>query len=97
MTTVNISITDQQAKFVDQTSTSFGFSNRSEFFRNLIRLIQFRPELVSQASVFPFQEPSTRSRSQILKSVTNTGKYSKQFLLELKAGLEDSKDFFYHK
>lgn len=97
MTTVNISITDQQNKFINQITSEFGFDNRSEFFRNLIRLIQFKPDLISQASTFPFQSPSTRSRSKVLNAVTTTGKYSKKFLNDLKEGLEDSQDFFYDK
>jgi hypothetical protein len=97
MTTVNISITDQQNEFINQITSEFGFDNRSEFFRNLIRLIQFKPDLVSQVSTFPFQSPPTRSRSKVLKAFTATGKYSKEFLKDLKKGLEDSKDFFYHK
>jgi len=93
MTTVNISITDQQNQFINQITAEFGFDNRSEFFRNLIRLIQFKPDLISQVSTFPFQSPPTRSRSKILKDFTATGKYSKEFLQDLKEGLEDSQFF----
>jgi len=31
------------------------------------------------------------------KKIADTGEYSKEFLADLKAGLEDSKDFFNYK
>lgn len=97
MTTVNISITDNQAKFIDQLAKDYNFDNRSELIRSFIRLFQFRPQLIDEAMEFPFKEPSTHSRSEIYNSIAKTGKYSKEFLKDLKEGLEDSKDFFYDK
>jgi len=93
MTTVNISITDQQNEFINQITSEFGFDNRSEFFRNLIRLIQFKPDLISQVSTFPFQSPPTRSRSQALSSLKETGKYSSEFLKDIEKGLKNSRFF----
>jgi len=49
------------------------------------------------SSTNQFQPPFTRSRSKVLKAFTATDKYSKEFLKDLKEGLEDNKDFFYHK
>jgi len=89
MTTVNISITDDQAKFVDQISSKYNFSNRSELFRSLLRMVQQQPELIKQSSVLPFQPPSTRSRSKIMKEFKATGLYSPEFLKDLKEGLKD--------
>jgi hypothetical protein len=97
MTTVNISITDNQAKFIDKLAKDYNFDNRSELIRSFIRLFQFRPQLINEAMDFPFVEPFTRSRSKMYQSVVDTGKYSKDFLKDLKEGLEDSKDFFYDK
>lgn len=97
MTTINISITDDQAKFIDQIAKDFNFENRSELIRSFIRLVQFQPKLINEAIEFPFKEPFTRSRSKMYKAVADTGKYSKEFLNDLKLGLEDSKDFFYDK
>lgn len=37
MTTFNISMDDELAEFVDQMMKRFKFSNRSEFFRDLVR------------------------------------------------------------
>jgi Arc/MetJ-type ribon-helix-helix transcriptional regulator len=89
MTTVNISITDDQAKFVDRISSKYNFSNRSELFRSLLRLVQQQPNLISQSSILPFQAPSTRSRSQLMKDFKATGLYSPEFLKDLKEGLDD--------
>lgn len=97
MTTVNISITDNQSKFIDQVAKDYNFENRSELIRSFIRLFQFQPQLINKAIEFPFEEPFTRSRSKMYQSVAKTGKYSKEFLKDLKEGLEDSKDFFYDK
>lgn len=93
MTTVNISITDQQNEFINQITSKFGFDNRSEFFRNLIRLIQYKPDLIGQVSTFPFQSPPTRSRSQALSSLKDTGKYSPEFLKDIEKGLKNSRFF----
>ena len=93
MTTVNISITDDQAKFVDQISSKYNFSNRSELFRSLLRMVQQQPELIKQSSVHPFQPPSTRSRSKIMKEFKATGLYSPEFLKDLDEGLKDSQYF----
>jgi len=97
MTTINISITDDQAKFIDQLSAQYNFENRSELLRNLIRVFQFKPDLINSITSFPFVSPNTRSRSEVLESFKKTKKYSPKFLKDLKDGLEDSKDFFYDK
>ncbi len=55
MKTVNISLTAEQAKFVDQTTKNYGFANRSEFVRALLRFAaKTNPELIDQASEAPF-------------------------------------------
>jgi len=93
MTTVNISITNDQAKFIDQISAKYKFGNRSELFRSLLRLVQFQPELMCRVAIFPFQTPSTKSRSAVLKGFRGTGLYSSEFLKDLEKGLNDSKYF----
>jgi len=60
--------------------------------------IAFLEELIkflknNEAMKFPFKEPFTRSRSKMYQAVADTGKYSKEFLKDLKEGLEDSKFF----
>ena len=55
MKTVNISLTAEQAKFVDNTTKSYGFANRSEFVRALLRFAaKTNPELIGQAAETPF-------------------------------------------
>ena len=90
---MNISVTDDQAKFIDRISVKFNFSNRSELFRSLLRLIQNQPELISSASVLPFVEPSTRSRSKIMKGFKKVDLYTPEFLKDLENGLKDSRYF----
>lgn len=93
MTTVNISITNDQADFIDQISTKYKFGNRSELFRSLLRLVQYQPELISRMATFPFQIPSTQSRSRVLKNFEDTRLYSPEFLKDLENGLNDSQYF----
>ena len=55
MKTVNISLTAEQAKFVDNTTKSYGFANRSEFVRALLRFAsKTNRELIGQAAEAPF-------------------------------------------
>jgi len=93
MATVNISITNDQARFVDQISSRYKFGNRSELFRSLIRLIQHRPELINQAATFPFQIPSTKNQSEVLKDFVKTGLYSSEFIKDLENGIKESRYF----
>lgn len=93
MTTINISITDEQAKFIDQTAKKFNFENRSELIRSFIRLFQFQPKLVEENFFLPFTAPDTHSRSKVLKSLKETGKYSDAFLKDMEEGLKDSHFF----
>jgi hypothetical protein len=93
MTTVNISITNDQADFINQISAKYKFGNRSELFRSLLRLVQYQPELISRMATFPFQIPSTQSRSNVLKNFKDAGLYSPEFLKDLENGLKDSQYF----
>lgn len=93
MTTINISITNDQAKFIDQVAKKFNFDNRSELIRSFIRLVQFQPKLIDKAINFPFIIPDTNSRSEVLDSFQKTGKYSQAFLKDLEKGLKNSRFF----
>lgn len=93
MTTVNISITNDQADFIDQILAKYNFGNRSELFRSLLRLVQYQPELISRMATFPFQIPSTQSRSKVLESFKESKLYSPEFLKDLEGGLNDSQYF----
>ena len=43
MKTINISLTPEQAKYVDKTAKTYGFANRSEFIRAILRKVISSP------------------------------------------------------
>ncbi len=92
MKTVNISLTEQQTKDVDNIVNQLGFANRSEFFRTLIRIFLKKPAVITEED-YLMQSPDTRSAKKVLNSFKKTGKYSKDFLTDLADGLVDS-DYF---
>jgi len=93
MTTVNVSLTNEQVKWMDLTSQKLGFANRSEFVRGLLRFVAGRRELLDDVVSFPFVSPKIRSRKQIVKDFGDTKKYSKEFLKDLETGLKRSNYF----
>lgn len=93
MSTVNISLPSNQANHIDQMVKQYGFANRSEFIRSIIRLVIYQPELVKTAAVFPFISPKEKSVKKIASAFAKTGKYSEGFLKDLTDGLENS-DYF---
>lgn len=66
MTTVNISLTDEQAQFVDACVTAYGFANRSEFFRTMIRKISADNKLIHPVSTHPFVNDGVDPRDEAL-------------------------------
>jgi Arc/MetJ-type ribon-helix-helix transcriptional regulator len=48
MQTLNISVTDDQKKMVDNLVLKMGFANRSEFFRTALRKIKVQPQIIEQ-------------------------------------------------
>lgn len=95
MSTVNISLPNNQVTFIDKLVISYGFANRSEFIRSLIRLIANRPEIIETAAVFPFIAPKEKSVKKIISDFSKTKKYSAVFLKDLEEGLKES-DYFTH-
>ena len=93
MSTVNISLPEKQANYIDALVIKYGFANRSEFIRSIIRLVVFKPDLVEKAATFPFTAPKERSTKKILTTFAKSGRYSKEFLKDLKEGLDQS-DYF---
>lgn len=93
MSTINISLPYEQVSFVDKLVADYGFANRSEFVRSLLRLVTHRPELVETASVFPFVAPEERSAKKIMGGFRKTKKYSATFLKDLEIGLSESSYF----
>jgi len=93
MSTINISLPSEQVNLVDKLVSSYGFANRSEFIRSLLRLISRNPHLVESAATFPFVSPREKSVEKILEGFKKSKRYSPEFLADLKAGLGSS-DFF---
>lgn len=93
MSTINISLPPQQAKQIDDMVSKYGFANRSEFIRSLIRLVVHKKEVLTESIAFPFVTPKERSKKVIVKSFSQTNKYSKDFLKDLETGLANS-DYF---
>lgn len=90
MSTVNISLPSSQANYIDKLVVKYGFANRSEFIRSIIRLVAYQPELVKTAATFPFVTPKEKSAKKVIFAFTKTGRYSKDFLKDLKEGLSKS-------
>src|SRR3989344_9163755 len=80
MSTINVSLPAEQVSFIDALVGQYGFANRSEFIRSLVRLIKQQPAIVSHAAVFPFESPKTTSVSAIMDDFKKTKKYSPTFL-----------------
>lgn len=93
MSTINISLPQEQVRLIDRLVEHHGFANRSEFIRSIVRLITHRPEIVDTAATFPFVAPQSRSVNSIVADFSKTKKYSKSFLRDLKEGLASS-DYF---
>lgn len=93
MSTVNISLPEEQVNFVDRLVSLHGFANRSEFIRSVLRLLSSKPELVTAASTFPFIFPEGKSIGKVVADFKATGKYSAGFIKDLEEGLKKSKYF----
>lgn len=78
---------------VDRMVSLYGFANRSEFIRAVLRFLFLKPEILEEAAVFPFVSPREKSVKKILAGFKKTRKYSPAFLKDLKEGLEAS-DYF---
>ncbi len=93
MSTINISLPQEQVNFIDKLASAYGFANRSEFIRAILRFIGRRPEIIEKIAIFPFVSPQTKSAKKIISDFKKTKKYSSVFLKDLKEGLESSAYF----
>ena len=93
MSTINISLPSEQVNLIDDFVKKFGFANRSEFVRSVIRVLVKRPEIVETASIYPFVSPKTNSMKEIINAFKKNKKYSRLFLKNLEEGLKES-DYF---
>tara|TARA_Y100000310_G_C20615918_1_gene780616 strand:+ start:28 stop:306 length:279 start_codon:yes stop_codon:yes gene_type:complete len=90
MQTLNISITNEQYSSVNKLMKKWGFANRSEFFRSLLRNL-IKPFAMTPA--IKFQKPLTKNPKTIINAFQKTGQYSEKFLSSLKKGLQESRYF----
>ncbi len=93
MSTINISLPAAQVSLVDSLVNRFGFANRSEFIRSLLRFVSYEPAVIEQATAFPFVATRERSAKKILAGFAKTKKYSAAFMKDLAEGLAQS-DYF---
>lgn len=94
MSTVNISMPAEQVSFLDSLITKYGFASRSEFVRNLLRLVNSKPHIIEEAGSFPFRgTPPNQSVKEVMTDFRKTKKYSKAFLKDLESGLKSSSYF----
>lgn len=93
MSTINISLPEKQANYIDMLVSKYGFANRSEFVRTVIRLVVYKPDLIEEATTFPFVVPKEQSVKKIIAAFSKNNRYSKEFLKDLKEGLAKSNYF----
>ena len=93
MSTVSLSLTDHQVSEIDRLSGVFGFENRSEFVRALLRATLTDEELIKKSVSFPFAIPSEKSTKKVMAEFKKTNKYTPEFLADLEEGLKNS-DYF---
>ena len=93
MSTINISLPQEQVGLIDKLVSSYGFANRSEFIRSLLRLVHFKPRLIQEAAIFPFASPKEQSLEKIIADFKKTKKYSPDFIKDLEKGLQSSNYF----
>lgn len=93
MTTINISLPETQAKMIDNFVVRFNFANRSEFFRALLRKAFTDADVLNETINYPFVSPKTNSKKRIINAFIKSGRYSKEFITDLKEGLENSSYF----
>jgi len=94
MKNINVNLTKEQAKVVDETAKKYGYANRSEFFRSLLRYIFLHsPGILKKLDVFVFEEPPTKDVSQIIAGLEDSGRYSQDFIKSVAAGLRKTEYF----
>lgn len=90
---MSLSLPAKQIEKIDEVTKRYGFANRSEFFRSLLRFAFSQPHLLNQSANFPFVTPKEKSAKRIVADFKKSGKYSKDFLNDLKKGLSQSSYF----
>jgi len=90
MQTLNISVTKEQYNLINQLVPAWGFANRSEFFRALLRAL-IKPKALT--TPIEFQTPPTKKAGKVMGGFRKTGEYNQKFLASLEKGLAKSTYF----
>jgi len=94
MKNINVNLTKEQAKTVDDAAKRYGFANRSEFFRSLLRYIfMYSPNILRKLDTFIFEEPSIKDVDRIAADIRASGRYSQNFIKSVVSGLRKSEYF----
>lgn len=93
MSIISISLPKEQVDATDYLVSKYGFANRSEFVRSLLRFINYKPSVLEEAVSFPFVSPTKKSVNKIMADFKKEKKYSAEFLKDLEEGLRES-DYF---
>ena len=94
MKNVNINLTAQQAKQVDESAETYGFANRSEFFRAILRYIFLHsPHILTELDAVTFEQPPVHDSAFMIAELAKSGKYNKAFIASVAKGLKKSEYF----
>lgn len=94
MRNININLTAQQAKLVDKNASDFGFANRSEFIRAILRYVFLHsPQILDRLDAVAFEAPPVRDAEYISREFRKSGKYNQAFIASVTKGLKKSKYF----
>ena len=86
MQTLNISVTDDQKKFVDKLVQKEGFANRSELFRRLIRFVKANPISIEEANAVQLSPKAIKRYNKMSEEIesgkvkTFTAKTTKELM-----------------
>lgn len=69
MQTINISVTDDQRKFVDELVNTLGFANRSELIRTLIRKVKAIPAILEEPKAVRLSPKAIKRYNQMLDDI----------------------------
>lgn len=89
MKTVNISLTTDQYKAVEDLTQKMGYANRSELFRAIIRFVLRKPEVLSTEK-FTLESFEKRPLKNIEEELRASGIYNEKFISNVVKGLRRS-------
>ena len=89
---MNISLPEKQINEIDSMIDRYGYANRSEFVRSVLRFVLKSGDRTSRMISFPFviANPEDSPR-EVTEDFRSTGIYNAEFLKDLEMGLKKSK------